>query len=104
MIGILDWELTTLGSPLADLGNFLLPFSIQPVTDPSVASGKSTLLVGLNGVSSEESGLPQREEIEKWWVEGMNEGIDWQRQRSETGAGAGSGVTQKWQWPVANMG
>lgn len=30
VIGILDWELCTLGSPLADLGNLLLPFSLRP--------------------------------------------------------------------------
>jgi len=30
VIGILDWELCTLGNPLSDLGNFTLPFNFGP--------------------------------------------------------------------------
>ena len=93
--------MTTLGSPLADLGNLLLPFTIRPVEGPAKGgTGSNPPVDGLNGVSSEESGLPQREQLERWWVEGMNEGVGWQQQRS----GGGLGVSQKWQWPISGMG
>jgi len=35
VIGILDWELCTLGNPLSDLGNLTLPFNFGP----AIASG-----------------------------------------------------------------
>jgi len=35
VIGILDWELCTLGSPLADFGNFTMPWSIDMADIPS---------------------------------------------------------------------
>lgn len=41
VIGILDWELCTLGSPLADLANLLMPYNIGPdeIPPPSAFSG-----------------------------------------------------------------
>ncbi|KAJ1305957.1 hypothetical protein OPQ81_010673 [Rhizoctonia solani] len=41
VIGILDWELCTLGSPLADLANLLMPYHIDPteMPPPSAFSG-----------------------------------------------------------------
>ncbi|KAK4687524.1 hypothetical protein P7C73_g2601, partial [Tremellales sp. Uapishka_1] len=86
VIGILDWELCTLGSPLMDLGNLLLPFSFRPV-EAALASQRSdmSLLLGLKEVPSQETGLPQRDELERWWVEGMN--------RNHKG----------WQWPIPHL-
>jgi len=49
VIGILDWELCTLGSPLADLGNLTLPFHI-PASQPKYFE----LLIGFKGASAEE--------------------------------------------------
>ena len=74
MIGILDWELCTLGSPLADLGNLLLPYSMPPITgtSPLGEKGDFGLLIGLKGLTTAQSGVPEREELEKWWVDGMN--------------------------------
>ncbi|OCF62127.1 phosphotransferase enzyme family protein [Kwoniella mangroviensis CBS 10435] len=91
VIGILDWELCTLGSPLADLGNMLLPFSFPPISSShrkelASALGSDdprddmTLLLGLKGLTSQETGLPQREELEKWWVDGMNYGSSFHQQ------------------------
>jgi len=77
VIGILDWELCTLGSPLADLGNLLLPFSFF------LEGRGQSLMLGLKGASSASTGLPQREELEQWWVDGM-------------------GGT--WKWPIQHMG
>ncbi|OCF34298.1 phosphotransferase enzyme family protein [Kwoniella heveanensis CBS 569] len=121
VIGILDWELCTLGSPLADLGNLLLPFSFKPISpaqrqamrsslssSPSGPGGSGTnsqegddltLLLGLKGLSSEQSGLPQREELEKWWVEGMNEGLAYHRDKTKDEAQ----VQRDWLWPIQGM-
>jgi aminoglycoside phosphotransferase (APT) family kinase protein len=77
VIGILDWELCTLGSPLADLGNLLLPFSFK-----QEGHGQS-LMLGLKGLSSAQTGIPQRDELERWWVQGMGSG---------------------WKWPIQHMG
>jgi len=38
VIGILDWELSTLGSPFADLANLTQPWSIDPVNLPQGVS------------------------------------------------------------------
>lgn len=38
MIGILDWELSTIGHPLSDLANLLQPFYI-PATEDGVFAG-----------------------------------------------------------------
>ncbi|XAO25598.1 hypothetical protein I312_104426 [Cryptococcus bacillisporus CA1280] len=102
VIGILDWELCTLGSPLADLGNVLLPFSFPPISSEqrqaltSKLDGKDkedlNLLLGLKGVSSEETGIPQREELEKWWVNGMIRGSEYHRNTQAV-----------WKWPISGM-
>ncbi|WVQ95978.1 hypothetical protein IAU59_003077 [Kwoniella sp. CBS 9459] len=120
VIGILDWELCTLGSPLADLGNLLLPFSFKPISDaqrkemrsslsPSTDDTKGkvgdsdgggdelTLLLGLKGLTSEQSGLPQREELERWWVHGMNQGLAYHRDKTKTQ------VQKDWNWPIHGM-
>ncbi|RSH93386.1 hypothetical protein EHS25_007742 [Saitozyma podzolica] len=82
VIGILDWELCTLGSPLADLGNLLLPWSFPPISSGTAADtdlaqrAESSLMIGLKGLRTEESGLPLREELERWM----------------------------WTWPIAGMG
>lgn len=117
VIGILDWELCTLGSPLADLGNLLLPFSFRPVppdvlqTIQGERGGASGLMIGLKGVPSQETGLPQREELERWWVEGMSAGVEWHRARMKDSHGGhvqeekrteGQGVV--WSWPIPAMG
>ncbi|KEP51381.1 kinase subdomain protein PKL/CAK/ACAD protein [Rhizoctonia solani 123E] len=41
VIGILDWELCTLGSPLADLANLIMPYHVDPaeVPPPNAISG-----------------------------------------------------------------
>ncbi|EJD08019.1 kinase-like protein [Fomitiporia mediterranea MF3/22] len=39
VIGILDWELSTLGSPLVDLANLLMPWSVNPNDIPDDGAG-----------------------------------------------------------------
>ncbi|WWC92702.1 uncharacterized protein L201_007661 [Kwoniella dendrophila CBS 6074] len=108
VIGILDWELCTLGSPLADSGNLLLPFSFKPISPENLTTisrsnskkdvmDEMTLLLGLKGLSSEETGLPQREELENWWVQGMNNGLSYHQQGKDVG------TTSKWELPIPGM-
>ncbi|ORY34811.1 kinase-like domain-containing protein [Naematelia encephala] len=95
VIGILDWELCTLGSPLADLGNMLLPFSFPPVKDTTLLGGGRTdmsLMIGLKGLSTAQSGLPEVQQLEQWWIQGMNNGI-----------GSSSSLTSTWEWPIHGM-
>lgn len=107
MIGILDWELCTLGSPLADLGNLLLPYSLAPLDSNGLGDGDNPLasradlglLVGLKGMSTAQSGLPTREEVEGWWVQGMNDGARWHKKRE-----SGAGNSDDWKLPIQNMG
>ena len=54
--------------------------------------GASSLMVGLKGLSSSETGLPTVEEIEKWWVEGMNDSAQYH------------GRDRVWNWPIQGMG
>jgi len=103
VIGILDWELCTLGSPLADLGNLILPFSMAPITDvkpfEKIAgpSGLTGLLVGLKGLPSSETGMPTRDQIETWWVDGMNKSLEWHAKESGE-------RMDRWSLPINNMG
>lgn len=106
VIGILDWELCTLGSPLADLGNCLLPFSFTPLSRDDEAArsgggGGSTLMLGLKDVPSSISGIPQREEIEKWWVNAMNEGYEWHSRHGFTLADGSK--PKPWAHPIPGM-
>lgn len=94
VIGILDWELCTVGSPLADLGNMTIPFNYPPPSEEDIAAlGKSgSGSIGLGGLSSDESGVPTRDALEAWWVKGMNDGY---AAHERTG--------DKWQYPIPNM-
>ncbi|TCD59933.1 hypothetical protein EIP91_011031 [Steccherinum ochraceum] len=54
VIGILDWELCTLGSPLADLGNFTQPWAIDPSIFPAVRDPDFSQLVAFKNNPQEE--------------------------------------------------
>lgn len=72
VIGILDWELSTLGHPLSDLANLLQPYSI-PCRDPSTISDPSlweksrneALIISLGGLTPEQSPVPVEEVLIK---------------------------------------
>ncbi|KAL7424986.1 hypothetical protein Q5752_000673 [Cryptotrichosporon argae] len=93
VIGILDWELFTLGSPLADLANLLLPFSFAPVTPASgvgvLPAGKEGYMLGLEGLSEKDTGIPGRDRLERWWVGDMNE--------------LAGPAAARWDWPIPHM-
>lgn len=51
---VLDWELSTIGHPLADLGYFCMPYQV-----PSDVPG----VKGLSGLDLEQEGLPSKDEV-----------------------------------------
>lgn len=51
---VLDWELSTIGHPLADLGYFCMPYRV-PAEVPGVK--------GIEGLNFADAGLPEREEV-----------------------------------------
>ena len=73
VIGILDWELSTLGHPLSDLANLLQPYSI-PCSDPSSINKpevweqsrqQGSLLLSLGNLSESTSPVPLEETLLK---------------------------------------
>jgi hypothetical protein len=66
--------------------------SSSPSDKKQGGGGASSLMVGLKGMKSSETGLPEMEDIEKWWVEGMNDSAVYH---------GGKGV---WKWPIQGMG
>ncbi|GMK59819.1 hypothetical protein CspeluHIS016_0900360 [Cutaneotrichosporon spelunceum] len=94
VIGILDWELCTVGSPLADLGNMTIPFNYPPlsVEEKAVISKSGSQQMGLGGLPSSETGIPTRDDLEAWWVEGINVAY---------AAHARTGT--QWAYPIPNM-
>ena len=56
------------------------------------------LLIGLKGLPSDQSGLPQREELEHWWIEGMNAGVEWHAKKGSLSS------SQTWHHPVPGIG
>lgn len=119
VIGMLDWELCTMGSPLSDLANLLLPYSISMESVPRKfkegASGStgSNLLKGLRSKPRHEMRIPTCDELERAWVKDMNEGARWHaenRQRVTSAANKstdsidkGSRLRQPWTWPIQGL-
>ncbi|PWN97483.1 APH-domain-containing protein [Tilletiopsis washingtonensis] len=70
IIGVLDWELSTLGHPLSDVANLLQPFSIacpfpERINEPeelqrAAARGEMFMLIG--GLTPAQSPVPLKEE------------------------------------------
>lgn len=67
VIGILDWEMATVGHPLADLTNLTQPWTITNNTPswPRIHAEESFL----HSKRAECPGLPTREECVKWYEE-----------------------------------
>lgn len=62
MIGLLDWELSTLGHPLSDLANLLQPWYLPP---PPAGVQDATLGVALRGLTEKELPIPTAESLMK---------------------------------------
>ncbi|KAK4695197.1 hypothetical protein P7C71_g2508, partial [Lecanoromycetidae sp. Uapishka_2] len=78
VIGILDWEMSTIGHPLSDLSNLLSPytFAVDPPT-----SALSTRMNSAFSPSNHTPGLPSRSQCIQWYAEtaGWDPGpeVDW---------------------------
>lgn len=77
VIGILDWELSTLGHPLSDLANLLQPYSI-PCQNPNTINNvevweksrkQGSLLLSLGNLTPEQSPVPVEEVLIKRYCE-----------------------------------
>lgn len=77
VIAILDWELCTIGHPLADLGNLLQPLSI--VTDKYTAALSNGAMEPLKGASAKYPGLPEVPEALNIYRKeaGWDPSVDW---------------------------
>ncbi|RPB00781.1 APH-domain-containing protein [Choiromyces venosus 120613-1] len=62
VIGVLDWELSTIGHPLSDVSNLLSPYQLALDTDASVMAGESKGF--LPGATA---GLPSRQQAIEWY-------------------------------------
>lgn len=100
VIGILDWELCTVGSPLADLGNMTIPFNYRPLSEKdrlALSSVGSGAYRGFHGQPSSVTGIPTRDELEAWWVEGMNRGY------AAHAKGSKNAAPEPWVFPIPNQ-
>ncbi|GAB7354063.1 hypothetical protein MBLNU459_g4641t2 [Dothideomycetes sp. NU459] len=62
VIGILDWEMSTIGHPLSDLCNLLTPFTTSAsATARSIGRGSEAFVAG------ETPGLPTKEQCIEWY-------------------------------------
>lgn len=122
VIGMLDWELCTMGSPLSDLANLLLPYSISMDSVPAKFKGEggtgatgSNLLKGLRSKPRSEMRIPMCDELERAWVKDMNDGARWHAENRQKvmkafeGGSAGdagddgSRLKQAWKWPIQGL-
>lgn len=75
VIGILDWELSTIGHPLSDVSNLTMPWvaareNLEFVTDGEEdEDGKKRRTERDEFIPGRVDGLPSREEVLKWYSE-----------------------------------
>ncbi|KAK6071183.1 aminoglycoside phosphotransferase [Seiridium cupressi] len=62
VIGILDWEMSTVGHPLSDLANIMIPFYTASMKGETKYSSSDTFLPGVT------PGLPTPEMVMKWYA------------------------------------
>jgi len=74
VIGILDWELSTIGHPLSDVSNLTMPWaaareSLEYATDGDGGDGQRRRRERDEFIPGREEGLPSREEVINWYSE-----------------------------------
>ncbi len=76
VIGILDWEMATIGHPLSDLTNLIMPFSIAEPEYQEMAkeAGRCNLSFGEGDGRLE--GLPSKEEAVGWYQDTVGWKVD----------------------------
>ncbi|KAF2858754.1 APH-domain-containing protein [Piedraia hortae CBS 480.64] len=67
VIGILDWEMATVGHPLADLANLIAPWTLATCTPAREAE-----VAHAGFIPGATAGLPTLEQCIKWYEEGMD--------------------------------
>jgi hypothetical protein len=71
-------------------------------------SGASSLAKGFKGLTRDKMRIPMGEELEKAWVDGMNEGEEW-FVRNGTKLGQGQAVQEatakatRWRYPIEGL-
>ncbi|KAF1990414.1 APH-domain-containing protein [Aulographum hederae CBS 113979] len=79
VIGILDWEMSTIGHPLSDLSNLLVPYTITPIASPitilPAPNSNNAPITRLPrnaysafSPSSRLAGIPPKEEVLAWYT------------------------------------
>lgn len=63
VIGILDWEMSTVGHPLSDLANIMIPFYTSTMEGDTKYSSSDAFLPGVT------PGLPTPETVMKWYAD-----------------------------------
>ncbi|GAA5879290.1 hypothetical protein JCM1840_004681 [Sporobolomyces johnsonii] len=74
VIGVLDWELSTLGHPYSDLANLLQPFAV-PSEGEGGQGGKLAYLTGLRDIPPSALPIPSAEPLLRAWCNDM--GVDY---------------------------
>ena len=74
MIGILDWELSTIGHPLSDVSNLTMPWvaaqeGLECIAEDS-GEGERGREERDEFLPGEVEGLPSRDEILNWYADG----------------------------------
>ncbi|KAG0127198.1 kinase-like domain-containing protein [Tuber indicum] len=64
VIGILDWELSTIGHPLSDVSNLLSPYQLALEAGASVMFGETKGLI-----PGATPGLPSRQQVIEWYAQ-----------------------------------
>jgi len=76
VVGILDWELSTLGHPLSDLCNLVSPFLFATNPEASMSPDAEDFLPGKTpGLPSMEEAVKVYEQAVGWKVHGQNWGL-----------------------------
>ncbi|GAA5961885.1 hypothetical protein JCM21900_006356 [Sporobolomyces salmonicolor] len=75
VIGVLDWELSTLGHPYSDLANLLQPFAV-PSEGEGGQGGRLAYLTGLRDVPPSALPIPSAEPLLREWCKHMRVDYD----------------------------
>jgi hypothetical protein len=72
---------------------------MPPIQDTSLLGdrGDFGLQIGLKGLTTAQSGVPERDELERWWVDGMNAETRWHEDM-------GHQTASSWTVPIQHMG
>ncbi|KAF2485356.1 kinase-like domain-containing protein [Neohortaea acidophila] len=76
VIGILDWEMATIGHPLSDLTNLIMPISIAQPEYAELADAAGRKNLSFMGGKDGAEGLPTKEEAVRWYEDVVGWKVD----------------------------